>query len=220
MPPKPFRPPRPQTSNPKPRGRPHGTTSKPSTSKRTSTTPRAPKSQAARESQASRASKPRVSNTSTALSIGSSDAEEDGDGDGDGDEDEDEDIDLDMDTEMAAGEAQGTDDGSDPFSSQTARGSHSVSVARRSDDGPSIPPDLINVLLHTFFKQEGTRLHRDANVAVGRYIETFVREGVARADWARVHGWEGELGGGGGAEGGVLEVEDLERAAPQLLLDF
>ncbi|KAK2627191.1 hypothetical protein QTJ16_003157 [Diplocarpon rosae] len=212
MPPKPFRPPRPQPSHSKGRGRSHGTTTHASTSQRTSTTPRAPKSQAGRERQASRASKPRVSNTSTGRSIGSSDAEGDGD----------EDLDLDTDPEMAAGEGEhGTADDSDPFSSQTARASRSVPVARGgADDGPSIPPDLINVLLHTFFTQEGTRLHRDANVAVGRYIETFVREGVARADWARVHGWEGELGGGGGGEGGVLEVEDLERAAPQLLLDF
>jgi len=52
----------------------------------------------------------------------------------------------------------------------------------------------------------------DANRAVGRYMETFVREALARAAWAR------DEGGGGG--GGDLEVEDLERLAPQLVLDF
>jgi centromere protein X len=73
-----------------------------------------------------------------------------------------------------------------------------------------IPEDLLNILIHQFFKQEGTRMSKDANTAVGRYMETFVREALARAAWAR------EEGGGGGD----LEVEDLERLAPQLVLDF
>ena len=82
-----------------------------------------------------------------------------------------------------------------------------------------IPEDLLSVLLHEFFKEKGkggTRVSKDANKAVGKYMETFVREALARAAWAREEGGMGELEGGGG----FLEVEDLERLAPQLLLDF
>lgn len=73
-----------------------------------------------------------------------------------------------------------------------------------------IPDDLLSVILHQFFKEEGTRMHRDSTSAVARYMEVFVREGIARAVWGR--GDEGT--------GGTLEVEDLEKLAPQLVLDF
>jgi hypothetical protein len=75
-----------------------------------------------------------------------------------------------------------------------------------------IPDDLLGVILHEMFKENGTRMSRDANRAVGKYVDTFVREGLARAAWAGDEGYEGGRG--------VLEVEDLERLAPQLLLDF
>jgi hypothetical protein len=77
-----------------------------------------------------------------------------------------------------------------------------------------IPPDLLTRLLHENFKEEGTRLSKDASKAVGKYMETFVREALARAAFTRA---EVEEGNGGD---GFLEVEDLEKLAPQLLLDF
>ena len=52
-------------------------------------------------------------------------------------------------------------------------------------------------------------------MAVGKYMETFVREAMARAAFARIEAEE--LSGTGD---GFLEVEDLEKLAPQLLLDF
>lgn len=81
-----------------------------------------------------------------------------------------------------------------------------------------IPPDLLTRLLHENFKEGGTRLSKDASAAVGRYMETFVREALARAAFARVE-IEQERGGRGAGDG-FLEVEDLEVLAPQLLLDF
>lgn len=79
----------------------------------------------------------------------------------------------------------------------------------------AIPLDLLNVLLHQFYKEPNTRMSKDANKAVGRYMETFVREALARVAYKKGGGEMGVQGGGD-----VLEVEDLEGAAPQLLLDF
>jgi hypothetical protein len=64
-----------------------------------------------------------------------------------------------------------------------------------------------------------TRISKAADRAVGKYIETFVREAIARAVYER-RGLEGGSGSRTGAGGNFLEVEDLERLAPQLVLDF
>ncbi|KAI0484255.1 CENP-S associating centromere protein X-domain-containing protein [Xylariaceae sp. FL0804] len=70
----------------------------------------------------------------------------------------------------------------------------------------TIPPELLTRLLHEFFEREGTRVSRDANKAVAKYMDVFVREAIARAAVEK--------------ESGFLEVEDLEKVAPQLLLDL
>ena len=53
------------------------------------------------------------------------------------------------------------------------------------DDGEAqaatIPPDLLTRLLHQFFEKQGTRITKDANAAVARYVDVFVREAIARA---------------------------------------
>jgi hypothetical protein len=36
-------------------------------------------------------------------------------------------------------------------------------------------------ILHEFFEREGTRITRDADKAVARYVDVFVREAIARA---------------------------------------
>ncbi|KAK4225804.1 ADP,ATP carrier protein [Podospora fimiseda] len=76
------------------------------------------------------------------------------------------------------------------------------------DEKPSIPPELITRILHEFFEKEGTRITRDANKAVVGYLEVFVKEAIARAAAVR------------GGRGGFLEVEDLEKVVPELLLDM
>ncbi|KAL8933604.1 MAG: hypothetical protein Q9211_005691 [Gyalolechia sp. 1 TL-2023] len=86
------------------------------------------------------------------------------------------------------------------------------------DPSPVIPPDLLTRLLHYHLeKKDGgsTQIGKDANVVVGKYMETFVREAIARAAFERSQA-EQEAGMGDG----FLEVEDLEKLAPQLLLDF
>ncbi|KAK2016868.1 hypothetical protein LZ32DRAFT_614762 [Colletotrichum eremochloae] len=70
----------------------------------------------------------------------------------------------------------------------------------------TIPPELLTRLLHEFFEKDDTRLSKDANAAAGKYMDIFVREAIARCVHER--------------PGGFLEVEDLEKIAPQLLMDF
>ncbi|KAK2055894.1 hypothetical protein LY76DRAFT_648040 [Colletotrichum caudatum] len=70
----------------------------------------------------------------------------------------------------------------------------------------TIPPELLTRLLHEFFEKDDTRLSKDANAAAGKYMDVFVREAIARCIHER--------------PGGFLEVEDLEKIAPQLLMDF
>lgn len=60
-----------------------------------------------------------------------------------------------------------------------------VDIAEVDDDDDdempkTIPPDLLTRLLHEFFEKEGTRISKDANAAVAKYMDVFVRETIAR----------------------------------------
>ncbi|KAH8773422.1 CENP-S associating centromere protein X-domain-containing protein [Diaporthe sp. PMI_573] len=70
----------------------------------------------------------------------------------------------------------------------------------------TIPPELLTRILHEFFEKDGTRITKDANNALAKYMDIFVKEAIARAAAER--------------DGGFLEVEDLEKVAPQLLFDL
>ncbi|KAI1388704.1 CENP-S associating centromere protein X-domain-containing protein [Hypoxylon trugodes] len=70
----------------------------------------------------------------------------------------------------------------------------------------TIPPELLTHVLHQFFEKNGTRVSKDANAAIAKYMDIFVREAIARTVVEK--------------EKGFLEVEDLEKVAPQLLLDL
>ncbi|KAF3766573.1 hypothetical protein M406DRAFT_291060 [Cryphonectria parasitica EP155] len=77
-----------------------------------------------------------------------------------------------------------------------------------SDDEPekTIPPGLLTRIVYEFFEKDGTRITKDANDALAKYMDVFVKEAIARAAAER--------------DGGFMEVEDLEKIAPQLLLDL
>jgi len=67
---------------------------------------------------------------------------------------------------------------------------------------PAIPGKLLTRLLHHNFQNEKTKIAKDANEVVAKYIDVFVREALARAAYERAEG-----GGGGGTVGdGFLEV--------------
>ncbi|KAI4122581.1 MAG: hypothetical protein LQ338_005737 [Usnochroma carphineum] len=108
------------------------------------------------------------------------------------------------------------------------------------DPPPAIPPKLLTRVLHHHFEKKDhgvTKMGKDANMLVGKYVETFVREAIARAAFERSQA-DAEAGMGDGfLEVGArnirlnktqrhinaneeLQVEDLEKLAPQLLLDF
>ncbi|KAJ5205007.1 Histone-fold [Penicillium cinerascens] len=83
---------------------------------------------------------------------------------------------------------------------------------------PKIPPKLLTRLLHHHFQNEKTKVAKDANEVVAKYVDVFVREAIARAAYERA---ETDGAGGGRSIGdGFLEVEDLEKMAPQLTMDF
>lgn len=70
--------------------------------------------------------------------------------------------------------------------------------------------------MHQAYREpEKTLIAKDAKALVGKYVEIFVKEAIARSVHERM---ERDVEGGGGD--GWLEVEDLERCAPQLILDF
>jgi hypothetical protein len=91
-------------------------------------------------------------------------------------------------------------DSDDPFASPSqaqsrkGREAEDVHALELDERKEKIPDDLLAVVLSRMWKQEGTRMSRDAVGAVGKYVDTFLREGVARAAWA------GEEGRGGGGE--------------------
>ncbi|KAF2197718.1 hypothetical protein GQ43DRAFT_443996 [Delitschia confertaspora ATCC 74209] len=78
-----------------------------------------------------------------------------------------------------------------------------------------IPLPLLARLLHEGFDDKGMKMQQGALELAGKYMETFVREAIARAQFER-----GDADKGGAIQDGFLQVEDLEKLAPQLVLDF
>jgi len=85
-----------------------------------------------------------------------------------------------------------------------------------ADDDSSIPPRLLQRLLEEFREDKKTRISQAALNAVGEYLRIFVKEAILRAAEERREGDSLQRGLGSL----FLEVEDLEKIAPQLLLDF
>jgi hypothetical protein len=70
---------------------------------------------------------------------------------------------------------------------------------------PVIPPKLLTRLLHRHFQDEKTKIAKDANRVVAKYVDVFVREALARAAYEKA---EGERSGdiGDRRRDGYLEV--------------
>ncbi|WEW54635.1 hypothetical protein PRK78_000055 [Emydomyces testavorans] len=90
---------------------------------------------------------------------------------------------------------------------------------------PDFPPKLLAAIIHGHMKNKGEkmRITKDANKLYAKYIDLFVKEAVARAIYERREQVKTDGMGGNRIEtrlDSYLEVEDLEKLAPQLLLDF
>jgi hypothetical protein len=140
-------------------------------------------------------------------------------------EDEDEDIDMD---------SLESEDEPPPVAKKTA--TKRTTQPAETDEAPPIPPKLLTRLLYEGFEDKDVKIGKEAMLVVGKYVDTFVREALARAVFER-NEQEDEGGNGTGdgflqvcryvistlSEFGLLitiQVEDLEKLAPQLLLDF
>ncbi|KAJ5882988.1 uncharacterized protein N7473_009874 [Penicillium subrubescens] len=131
---------------------------------------------------------------------------------------------------LASETVDGSDDGSDASIHSRERSlsqepdyilaeiiTHHESEDVTSSD-PKIPAKLLTRLLHHHFQNDKTKVAKDANSVVAKYVDVFVREAIARAAFERAEA--DSAGGGRGANDGFLEVEDLEKMAPQLTMDF
>lgn len=78
-----------------------------------------------------------------------------------------------------------------------------------------VPENLLARLLYHGFEDKDTVIQKGALELTAKYMDTFVREAIARAADERKDARKG-----GGHMDGYLQVEDLEKLAPQLVLDF
>ena len=115
-----------------------------------------------------------------------------------GDEDEDEhDDDDDDDPELIS--SQSSDDSASGQSNTLASTTH----VGTQDLPPTISPALLTKLLHHHFQDVKFRIGKQANGVVGKYMETFVREAIARAAFERSEA------GGTGIGSNFLEVSGI-----------
>ncbi|RMD41027.1 hypothetical protein DV735_g4095, partial [Chaetothyriales sp. CBS 134920] len=95
-------------------------------------------------------------------------------------------------------------------------------LAEMTDEAPgkqesAISLPLIQRILQEHFEGKArTRMTTDARQVVGKYIEIFAREAIMRSAYERHE--RDKADGAGSISSGWLEVEDLERIAPQLSL--
>ncbi|KAF2119931.1 CENP-S associating centromere protein X-domain-containing protein [Lophiotrema nucula] len=79
----------------------------------------------------------------------------------------------------------------------------------------AIPPKLLARLLYEGFEDGNMQIQKGALDLTGKYIEIFVKEAIARARFERRDARKGST-----IADGFLQVEDLEKLTPGLVLDF
>lgn len=89
----------------------------------------------------------------------------------------------------------------------------------QSDTIPTIPQPLLVRLLHEHFADKNTKIDKHAMQVLQKYFEVFIRETIARAFERKKQEAE-ESGGVDAIEASWLELEDLEKVAAAMMLDF
>ena len=90
-----------------------------------------------------------------------------------------------------------------------------------ASDEPVVPLSLLHRILHHNFRdKDKTRITTDAKEVLGKYVEVFVREAIARSAYESQGKGADDDDGNVGRDDGFLEVEDLEKTGVQLVLDF
>ena len=91
----------------------------------------------------------------------------------------------------------------------------------KASDEPAVPLSLLHRMLHHNFRdKDKTRITTDAKEVLGKYVEVFVREAIARSAYESQGNGPDGAGDGMRRDDGFLEVEDLEKTGVQLVLDF
>ena len=81
------------------------------------------------------------------------------------------------DEEQPAAPSSDEDEEAPSTSKKASRGGEEAGA---EDPEKTIPKELLTRLLHEFFAKDATRVSKDANAAVGKYVDVFVREAIAR----------------------------------------
>jgi hypothetical protein len=89
----------------------------------------------------------------------------------------------------------------------------------QSDAIPTIPQPLLVRLLHEHFADKATKIDKNAIQVLQKYFEVFIRETIARAALRKRQDAEGN-GDIDGLDVSWLELEDLEKVAAGMMLDF
>lgn len=79
-------------------------------------------------------------------------------------------------------------------SDEQERGSSSNAKEVSQNPPPLIPPKLLARILHHHFEGEDQQVSREAIQLVGKYMDTFVREAIARATFERAEAGGGAVG--------------------------
>jgi hypothetical protein len=93
-----------------------------------------------------------------------------------------------------------------------------LALIEDDDDVPTIPRPLLTRILFEGFQDKNVKIGKEAMSVVELYTRIFVKEAVARSKLATKE--QAERMNGRAAQGDWLQVEDLEKIAPQLILDF
>ncbi|KAK5164459.1 uncharacterized protein LTR77_009665 [Saxophila tyrrhenica] len=110
------------------------------------------------------------------------------------------------------------DDAFSPLPDRDAAASNPPPEASQPDSSVSIPQPLLTRLLHEHFADKSTQIDKQALQVFQKYIETFVQEAIARA--ALQKRAAAEAGMISEMDAGWLELDDLEKVAGGLVLDF